>query len=67
MNSNESLLSTSQVSERFGIPAATLRYWRHRNEGPQSFSIGKRVVYKLSDLNAWLAHQEATTSRGGVA
>lgn len=45
---------------------ATLRWWRHQNCGPKSIRIGKRVLYKLSDLEAWLAAQEAETARGGV-
>ena len=61
------LLTTKQVSERYGIPAATLRYWRHVNQGPASFAIGKRVVYRCSEVEKWIAAQEAASIRGGVA
>ncbi|MBT2268814.1 DNA-binding protein [Rhodococcus erythropolis] len=51
-----------------GIPLGTLRYWRHVGEGPESMVMGrKRVVYKLSKLNEWLAAQESNNVRGGVA
>ena len=64
----ERYLTTKQVSETTGLPLGTLRYWRHIGEGPESMTLGrKRVVYKLSKLNEWLAAQEDNNVRGGVA
>ena len=58
-------LTTAEVSELTGIPVGTLRYWRHRRrgEGPKSFCLGRRVTYKRSDIDAWIAtnYQEATS------
>lgn len=59
-------LSTTEASNYTGIPASTLRYWRHNHTGPASYSIGARVVYDLADLDAWIAEQKAATVRGGV-
>ncbi|MGC0362917.1 putative DNA-binding transcriptional regulator AlpA [Rhodococcus sp. 27YEA15] len=68
MSGVEQYLTTKQISEMTGIPVGTLRYWRHRGEGPESLVLGrKRVVYKLSKLNEWLAAQEGNSVRGGVA
>lgn len=62
----EEFLSTKQVHERYGPAESTLRYWRHTGEGgPASFRIGRRVVYRRSECDRWIAEQEATTSRGG--
>jgi hypothetical protein len=33
---------------------ATLRYWRHRNIGPHSFRLGRRVLYRRDDLRTWI-------------
>jgi predicted DNA-binding transcriptional regulator AlpA len=60
-------MTTNQVSTETGIPAATLRYWRHSGTGPASFSLGKRVVYRRSEVDRWISEQEQTTKRGGVA
>lgn len=60
------LLNTAMVSERTGVPVATLRYWRHIGTGPKSFKMGpRRIVYKLEDVDSWLANQYATTAVGG--
>ncbi|MCX2934721.1 helix-turn-helix domain-containing protein [Mycobacterium sp. CVI_P3] len=33
----------------------TLRYWRHTGTaGPPSFKLGRRVLYRRSDVDAWL-------------
>jgi len=66
-------LSTQQVEEETGIPAATLRYWRHADQGPASFTLGAapgrrgRVVYRRTEVERWIAEQEKATRRGGGA
>jgi predicted DNA-binding transcriptional regulator AlpA len=37
------------------LPRATLRFYRHRGQGgPKSFRLGNRVVYKRTDVEAWI-------------
>lgn len=62
----DELLHTKQVEEQYGINAGTLRFWRSANQGPVSFTLGRRgrVVYRRSEVERWLAEQEATTRRG---
>jgi predicted DNA-binding transcriptional regulator AlpA len=62
------LLDTKQVHAMTGVTEATLRYWRHADQGPASFTLGPRgrVRYRLSEVERWLAEQEQTTRRGGV-
>lgn len=65
---SDPILTTKQVSEQFPfLPEATLRYWRHNSQGPASFTIGKKVLYRRSEIERWLAEQEAATTRGGAA
>jgi predicted DNA-binding transcriptional regulator AlpA len=65
--SGDELLSGKQVAEQYGFNAGTLRYWRSTDQGPASFTLGQRgrVVYRRSEVERWLAEQEATTRRGG--
>lgn len=52
------LMTTAEVAEYLKTAEATLRYWRHRNEGPRSFRLGgKRVMYRRQDVDAWLMGQ----------
>jgi predicted DNA-binding transcriptional regulator AlpA len=58
------LLGTAEVSSWTGVPTETLRYWRHRGEGPASFKLGRRVVYSAADVNAWIDQQRRATVSG---
>lgn len=64
---HDQILTVTQVAEETGIPAGTLRYWRHAGTGPESFKLGRRVVYKRSAIDAWIAAQQLATTRGGAA
>src|ERR1700733_13054172 len=59
------LLRTSEVSVKTGIREATLRWWRHRGEGPPSFKMGKKiVVYPADALEIWIRSQQASSTKG---
>lgn len=53
------LLTTEEVADRIRVPAATLRWWRHLNDGtgPKSAKVGRRVMYRAADVDAWLKAQ----------
>ena len=60
MAGEDELLSTKQMEEQYGFNAGTLRYWRHANQGPASFTLGPRgrLVYRRSEVERWIADQE---------
>lgn len=57
----ERLMTTAEVAAMTRVPEASLRYLRHIGTGgPASFKVGnKRVVYRASDVEAWIAQGEA--------
>ncbi len=64
----DEIIDTNEASRLTGVPVPTLRYWRHVDQGPASFTLGRRkVVYRRSECERWLAEQEAATRRGGGA
>ena len=50
----DKLLRLPEGAEMTGVPANTLRYWRHVGKGPRSGRLGRRVVYREADVRAWL-------------
>jgi excisionase family DNA binding protein len=46
-------LTTAEVAEIFRTSPETVRYWRHVGKGPRSFKVGRRVLYRESDVQAW--------------
>ncbi|AID58871.1 excise [Mycobacterium phage Gaia] len=54
------LMTLDEIAEEHGIPLATIRYWRQVNEAPFRLArIGRRVMARRSDVDAWLASQFA--------
>jgi hypothetical protein len=50
----ETYLTTVEVAERFRTVPGTVRYWRHVGKGPRSFKVGRRVLYRQADVEAWV-------------
>ncbi len=51
---SDQLWTTEEVAVHFRTVPATVRYWRHVGKGPRSFRVGRRVLYRESDVKAWL-------------
>jgi excisionase family DNA binding protein len=47
-------LTLPQVAELIQTPAGTLYQWRTKKTGPPSMKVGRRLLYKRTDLEAWL-------------
>lgn len=62
---DEEIIHTPAVSRMTGLPVGTLRYFRSTNQGPASFTLGRRVVYRRSEVERWITEQEQATRRGG--
>ena len=58
VSSELKLLTLPEAAEVLRAPVATLRYWRHLGTGPRSFRLGRRVVYRLADVHAWIDAQD---------
>lgn len=43
-----------------------LAQWRHKGVGPAYYKIGRKVLYRGSDLNDWLATNRVDPSREGA-
>ena len=50
----ERYLTTDDVAEIARTSPATVRYWRHCRTGPPSAKVGRRVLYREADVQAWL-------------
>ena len=49
------LMTIEEVSEVTRVPVPTLRWWRSTNSGgPRSARVGRRVMYRRADVEAWI-------------
>ena len=51
------------ISELLGLSRETLQQWRWRGEGPPWTKAGRRVLYRLADVRAWMAARTRTPER----
>ncbi len=47
-------LTIAEVARELGVSEKTVRYWRYTGTGPKSARLGRRVLYRRSDLNDWV-------------
>ena len=45
-----------------GTPKATWRYWASIGQAPASFKLGRRRVWRRSDVEAWIAEHEKASA-----
>jgi predicted DNA-binding transcriptional regulator AlpA len=64
---DDRLLTTAEVADRLRRSESTMRYWRMIHFGPANFSIGRRVVYRAGDVEAWIAEQRRESGSGDAA
>lgn len=63
---HQDYLNTDQAAGYVKLAASTLTKKRLFGDGPPFFKIGRRVVYRRADLDAWLsAHRRTSTSDAG--
>ena len=57
------VLSAEQVAERLGLSTSTLAKMRLSGGGPAYSKLGRRVVYRPADIDAWVnANQFRSTA-----
>jgi len=42
-----------------------LAQWRHKQTGPAFYRLGRKIIYRGSDLNAWAEANRVEPHRGG--
>ncbi len=60
----DEILTASEVAEILGVSITTMYTMRIRGIGPASWHRGKRLAYRRSDVDAFLARERETTLRG---
>lgn len=51
------LLTIEEVAARTRVPVRTLRHYRLVGKGPQAGMVGRRLVYREADVEAWIDAQ----------
>ena len=52
---NAIVLNTAQAAELVGLSVSTLAKMRLYGNGPNYVKLGRRVVYRVEDIEVWIA------------
>jgi excisionase family DNA binding protein len=64
--SMESYLTTAEVAAITRAPEGTVRFWRHKGTGPRGVKVGRRVLYRRDDVEAWLSSLDRTPQKSAA-
>jgi hypothetical protein len=59
-------ITITEAASIVRAPVATLRYWRYLGAGPRSFRLGRRVVYRLADVQDGSTRKKADSPAPGA-
>ena len=57
------LYGEREAARLLGLSAGTLRLYRSDGRGPAYHQLGKRILYALEDLNAWVSARRVDPQR----
>jgi predicted DNA-binding transcriptional regulator AlpA len=57
-------LTSVEVAELCRTSPESVRFWRHTGKGPKSFKLGRRVLYDVEDVEAWIAEARNAATAG---
>jgi len=61
---NDQMFSIGEAADFLRVSIDTMRYWRYRGIGPDSFKVGRHIRYWRSELIRWLAEQAHQSAPG---
>lgn len=51
------LIDLETLATYLGVPVATVYDWRTRRLGPPAYRFGKRLMFAVPDVQAWIEQQ----------
>jgi excisionase family DNA binding protein len=51
-------LTLDEAADYLRRPVDTLRHWRKQGYGPKAARVGRGLLYRRAEIDAWVAQQE---------
>ena len=64
-NTDETLLDQMAVSRRLHKTESTIEKWRCTGDGPPFIKVGRKPLYRPSDIDAWLTARTVSHTQQG--
>jgi excisionase family DNA binding protein len=53
------LLTVPELASYLGVPVSTIHFWRGRKQGPPALKVGRRLMFRATDVARWLEERQA--------
>lgn len=53
----ERLMTAEELAVYLGVTLRTISEWKATSYGPRRVRVGRRVFFRISDVNDWIARQ----------
>ncbi|HQO64131.1 MAG TPA: helix-turn-helix domain-containing protein [Syntrophorhabdus sp.] len=57
----EKSLTPKDAAYIYGLSEGTLANLRYNKKGPRYFKVGRKVLYRIEDLESWITRQPVLT------
>jgi hypothetical protein len=54
--------TTEELAERWRTTPTAIAQLRYRGRGPKGYRIGRRILYRLADIEAWESTRQDVAS-----
>jgi len=61
MQNIKQAITAEQAAETYGLSKGTLANMRFAKRGPKFYKIGRKILYKVTDIEAWLYQNPVMT------
>lgn len=63
----EPLLNIDELAGYLGVPVSTIYDWRTNGKGPRAYRFGKRIMFGITDIRAWMDTMREPAASTGAA
>ena len=63
----EPLLNIDELADYLGVPVSTIYDWRTNGKGPRAYRFGKRIMFGITDIRAWMDTMREPAAPTGAA
>ncbi len=63
---NTKLLNEIETAKLLGLSRQTLSNWRHERRGLNYLKLGRRVMYRMEDIESWIEQSLIKVERQGL-
>lgn len=63
----EPLLNIDELADYLGVPVSTIYDWRTNGKDPRAYRFGKRIMFGITDIRAWMDNMRELAAPTGAA